>query len=142
MAALEPSPTTPLAAPRSTPEPGVVVLVIAGPIARGDIPWLCERARTLLEASDADLMICDVGALAGPDVVTVDALAQVQLTARRLGRQIRLRNACDQLRGLLALLGLCDVLPLCAGLRSRGQSEQREQGLGVEERVEPDDPTV
>ena len=46
-----------------------------------------------------------------PDAVTVDALARLQLAARRLGCQVRLRNASDELRELVAFMGLCDVLP-------------------------------
>jgi hypothetical protein len=52
--------------------------VVDGPIAREDIPGLCARVSGLLEASDAPLVICDVGALEQPDAATVDALAQLQ----------------------------------------------------------------
>ncbi len=125
------------------PEPSTTVVVVSGRITRTDIPALCERVRVVLEGSDAGQVVCDVGALVDPDVVTVDALARLQLTARRLGRRIRLRHACGELRGLLALLGLGDVLPLGAmsGLQPSGQPEQREQAGGVEEEADPADPT-
>jgi hypothetical protein len=63
----------------------------------------------------------------------------VQLTARRLGRQVLLRNACSELDDLLTLTGLRDVLPSCVDLpaQSRGHAEQREQTLGVEEEGDP-----
>jgi len=82
-------------------------------------------------------IVCDVGALA-PDAVTVDALARLQLTARRLGMEMRLRHASSELQDLLAFVGLCTVLRVEAG----GQAEQREQRLGVEEEREVDDPTA
>ncbi|HEX6022998.1 MAG TPA: STAS domain-containing protein [Solirubrobacter sp.] len=45
-----------------------------------------------------------------PDLALVDALARMQLDARRRGGRLRLRNATDELRGLLELVGLADVL--------------------------------
>ena len=90
------------------------MLVMIGPIAREGIPALCERTRMLLEGCDAGRIACDVGALAEPDVVTIDGLARLQLTARRLGYRVELRRACGELEELLVLTGLGDVLP-CAG---------------------------
>ena len=85
-------------------------MVLRGPIALQDIPDLCRRARALVERSDAELVICDVGALVDPDVVTVEALARVGLTVRRLGRRFRIRHSCLELRDLMAFMGLVDVL--------------------------------
>jgi ABC-type transporter Mla MlaB component len=118
-------------------------VVLGGSIDRVDIPGLCERVRVLLEGSDALAVVCDVGALTDLDAVAVDALARLQLTARRLRRSIRLRHACAELRELLALMGLGDAVPLCAGLpfEPGGQAEQREQAGGVEEETDPADPT-
>jgi ABC-type transporter Mla MlaB component len=45
------------------------------------------------------------------DAVTIDALARLQLAARRHDCRVRLRNASDELRELIAFMGLCDVLP-------------------------------
>jgi ABC-type transporter Mla MlaB component len=125
------------------PEPGTTFLVLAGPIGRLDIPGLCERGRVLMAGCDTDLIVCDVGAIADPDAVTVDVLARLQVTARRLGRRIELRRACDELEELLALMGLADVLPCrgASGLDPQGQAEEREQPLGVEEERDPGDPT-
>jgi hypothetical protein len=66
-------------------------------------------------------IVCDVGALA-PDAEAVDALARLQLTARRLGYEIRLRDASVDLQDLLDFAGLSDVLCVEAG----GQAEERE----------------
>jgi ABC-type transporter Mla MlaB component len=122
-------------------EPSTIILVIGGLIARADVPGLCDCVRVLLEGSDADLVVCDVGALFHPDLVTVDALARLQLTAQRLGRRVRLHHASCELEELLALVGLRDVVPLWAGLplEPRGQTEEREQGRGVEEEADPGD---
>jgi ABC-type transporter Mla MlaB component len=142
LAAPDESPTTPEGALRPPREPSTIVLVVSGPITRADVPGLCERVRVLLEGSDADLMICEVGALIDSDVVTIDVLARLQLTARRLGRQVRLRHACAELQDLLALTGLSDVVPLYVGLPPEpgGQVEQREPARGVEEEGDPGDP--
>jgi len=45
-----------------------------------------------------------------PDLALVDSLARLQLDARRRGGRLRLRNVTDELRGLLELVGLADVL--------------------------------
>lgn len=118
------------------------VLVLSGAITRADIPDLCDRARALIEGCDADLVIVDVGRLHGPDAVWVDALARLQLTARRLGRRVWVRGACGRLRDLLALTGLGDVLPCgpASGVEPMRQAEERKQALGVEEEADPGDP--
>jgi ABC-type transporter Mla MlaB component len=64
------------------------------------------------EGSNPDLVICDVGELLHVDVAAVDALARLQLTARRLGFQVRLRHASNELTELLGFMGLDEVLPL------------------------------
>jgi ABC-type transporter Mla MlaB component len=134
---------SPTGAPRPRPESDPIILVIGGPIARARIPRICERVRVLLEGSHADQVVCDVGGLVDPDAVAVDALARLQLTARRLGRRIGLRHASGELQELLTLMGLGDVLPLSAllPLEPRGQAEEREQARGVEEEADPADPT-
>jgi anti-anti-sigma regulatory factor len=45
-----------------------------------------------------------------PDAVTVDALARLQLAARRHGCRVRLANASPELRELVAFMGLEKVL--------------------------------
>ena len=83
---------------------------IGGPIARADLPGLCERVCALLERGRAGVAICDVSGV-DPDAVTVDALARLQLAARRHGCRVRLRHASDELRELVAFMGLTEVLP-------------------------------
>ena len=144
MAGSEGSWASPGGEPRPPVEPGTTVLVLGGSIAPADVAGLCERARSLLESSDAELVVCDVGTLVDPDAAAVDALARLQLTARRLGRRVLLREACGELQDLLAMMGLGEVLPCGpdSGVEPRGQAEEREQGLGVEEEADPGDPTA
>jgi anti-anti-sigma regulatory factor len=82
-------------------------------------------------------IVCDVGALVSPDAATIDALARLQLTLRRLGFELRLRHVPDELAELIAFAGLSDVL----GVKPGGQAEEGKQRLGVEEECELDDPS-
>jgi hypothetical protein len=70
------------------------------------------------------------------DLGTVESLARLQLAARRCGIELRLRHVPDELRELITFVGLAEVL----GVEPRGQAEEREQGLGVEEERDLDDP--
>ena len=66
------------------------------------------------------------------DLALVDEVARWQLAARRLGCAIRLRDAAPDLVELLAFVGLVEV---------GGKPECGEQ-IGVEEAVEPGDPSL
>jgi hypothetical protein len=79
---------------------------------------------------------CDVSHVRRADLATVDALARASLNARRLGTRARFTSASPALQELIAFVGLGEVL---LG-RPEGQAEEREERIGVEERVEPDDP--
>ncbi|WP_229698539.1 STAS domain-containing protein [Wenjunlia tyrosinilytica] len=119
---------------------GTLVLTLGPAITPDDVPVLCERLSTLLRDGGGHAVALDVGVLTAPDVSTLNALARMQLTAGRLGCTLRLRHARAELRALLALTGLDAVLPLAgSGVEHRGQAEQREEALGVEERGEPGD---
>jgi ABC-type transporter Mla MlaB component len=144
LAAPEESPTARVIALRWPPGSSTILLVLSGPILRADLTGLCERVQILLESSNADLAICDVEGIADPDVVTVDALARLQLIARRLGCEIRVLHADGELRDLLTLTGLSEVVPLCAELpvEPGRQVEEREDGRRVEEEGDPGDAAV
>jgi hypothetical protein len=85
-----------------------------------------------------DHIECDVAAVREPDLGTVDALARVELTARRLGSGIRLRGASVD---LLELLAFCGV-PLESVDELELQSEHREEPGGVQEERDPGDPVA
>jgi anti-anti-sigma regulatory factor len=57
-------------------------------------------------------IICDASVIIHPSAETVDALARLQLNARRLGGHVVLRNASTELRELIGLAGLDEVLKL------------------------------
>lgn len=92
-----------------TSGPSEVAFAIRGPIARGDLPGLCDRVCALLRAHGPGVVDCDVWGVRS-DAVTVDALARLQLAARRLGCRVRLCHASDDLVELVAFMGLDDVL--------------------------------
>jgi hypothetical protein len=80
-------------------------------------------------------LVVDAGALPA-GAATVDALAVLQLAAKRLGLEARLRDAPSDLVDLIGFVGLAEVLRL----EAEGKPEEREERLGVEEERELDDP--
>ena len=90
--------------------PASVTFAITGPITRDDLPGLCDRVCAIFAESKPDVALCDV-ATVGADAVTVDALARLQLAAHRRNCVVRLLNASDELLGLVAFMGLENVLP-------------------------------
>ena len=93
----------------ASPPKSTVAFTIEGPIARADLPGLCDRVCALLERNRAGIALCDVSSV-DVDAVTVDALARLQLAARRHGCRVRLRHASSELLELVAFMGLSDVL--------------------------------
>jgi hypothetical protein len=74
--------------------------------------------------------------MAGLEIV--DALARLQLAARRGGYRIEVTAAPTEVVELVELAGLSEAL----GVEPRRQPEQREERLGVEEERELDDAAV
>ena len=143
MAAPDEPPPTPLPAnPPASRPPAEIELGASGPLERADIPELCERAQGMLAGQPADRLVCDVGAIIEPDAVTVDALARLQLTALRLGREMQLSQASPKLEELLSFMGLGGVVPSArgSGLEAGREAEEREVDLRVEEEADPADP--
>src|SRR3954469_15157268 len=93
----------PLPLPPARPTTGA--FAAPGPIARADLPAICGHVAALLEATGADVARCDVAALPA-DAAAVDALARIQLSARRMGRRLEVRGAADDLLALLAFVGV------------------------------------
>jgi ABC-type transporter Mla MlaB component len=93
-------------------EPATITLVVGGSLARTDVPCLCARLRAAIEAAQAEIVVCDVGAVRPVDVGTLDALARLQLTAHRSGGRIRLRRCSQELAALLAFAGLAELVPV------------------------------
>jgi anti-anti-sigma regulatory factor len=93
--------------------PAIRVVNIGAPRGAADLSLLGDRLRALAPADDAVRFVCDVGGLSDLDDATLDGLARLQLTAKRLGCDLRLENASDELRVQLALVGICDVVGVC-----------------------------
>ncbi|MFF7235911.1 STAS domain-containing protein [Streptomyces collinus] len=110
------------------------VLMLAGPVTRGEVPGWCDEVRSLLRRTGARVVVCDIGGLGPPGLGTVDLLARLELAARRAGGRIRLRDPDPALLALLDLVGL--------RFQVEGETEQGEPALGVQEEVEPCDPAV
>lgn len=131
------------------------MLMVEGRVGPGRSADLCAQLGRLLAAGQVDVVVIDVGGLVDPDLAAVEAVARLQLTARRAGTTVELRQVCERLRELLRLVGLHDVVP-CDGdgdgdaagqpasaVGGGRQPEVGEQGaVHVEEVVEPDDPSL
>jgi STAS domain len=131
-------------APRRPHGEDTIEVVLRGRFAAADIPGLWGRLLPLLGRTAAPVVVCDVTAMVDPDAATIDALARLQLTARRYGCCIRLRHAGGPLQGLLSLTGLAEVVP-CAPDRPTQpgrKAEQREPSRGIEEEGDPADPAI
>jgi hypothetical protein len=70
------------------------------------------------------------------DLGTVESLARLQLAARRSGVRLRLLRVPRELEELIIFVGLAEALRL----EPRGQAEEREEHVGVEEERDVDDP--
>jgi hypothetical protein len=108
-------------------------------IARADIPTQCRILRRRLDRSDAFDVVCEVGE--PPDLVTVEALLRLQLTAARSGARLLVRDPSPALRELLELCGLSGVVRAVPGghVEPRREAEQRKQACRVEEERDPGD---
>jgi anti-anti-sigma regulatory factor len=100
--------------PVSPLEPNTIVVALGGRVAPDDARELCARLRGLLLETGAARVVCEVGGLIDPDACTVNALARLALTSRRLGCVISLADASPRLLELVALCGLGDVLPVAS----------------------------
>jgi ABC-type transporter Mla MlaB component len=85
-----------------------ISLALHAPLAPGDLPGLaqrlCEQIAPGVQTARLDVSV------ARADALTVDALAQLQLLAKRRGCQVRLRGCSPELRDLVAFMGLTHVL--------------------------------
>jgi ABC-type transporter Mla MlaB component len=121
-----------------------IIVALGGPIGPADIPALWERVRDLLEGGQAGLVLCDASSLVAPDAATVDALARLELTARRSGCRVKLRHPCGELQDLLGLMGLSDVSPFGPGSCAKPgrEVEHRKPPRRVQEEGDAGDPIV
>ena len=81
---------------------------------RAEIELLSERLQALRYEQPDRAIVCDLSGLTAVDVVTVDALARLALTGRRLVCRLRFKRPPERLVLLLRLTGLDHVLPIAA----------------------------
>ncbi|SNT57987.1 hypothetical protein SAMN05421812_110233 [Asanoa hainanensis] len=91
------------------PSTGRYLLTLGPTIRRGEILGLCERLAAL--GRPVRVVVC-VAAVADPDMLTVEALARICLTARRHGCEVSVEGADERLCHLLTLTGLLGVVPI------------------------------
>lgn len=118
----------PATAPRHPDVRRDAILLIAGVADPARPSGLCESARAILADAETDLLACDVSALVRPDVGTVDELARLALVARELGGEVVLLGAAAELRELVDLAGLGDVLPVVTRVSRRDSWVDRRAG--------------
>lgn len=87
-----------------------LVLVLRGRLRVTDLGQLRLPLRLAHDEPGVSVLVCDVERLVRPDLGTVDALARLQLLARRLDRPLAFRGASDDLRELIELVGLVEHL--------------------------------
>ncbi|CAM5442205.1 Predicted NTP binding protein (contains STAS domain) [Streptomyces griseus] len=98
-----------------------IALTVTGRVSRAVVADLCvELERALADPGGAApapgaAVDCDVGGVTRPDLTLVEAVARLALVARRSGRTLRLRRVPPELRSLLDLVGLADVVALEEG---------------------------
>ena len=85
-------------------------LVLRGPLGPQEVLPLCDHVHLILGDESSRVVMCDVGGVAAPDAATVEALARLQLAARRAGGEIRLLHATTDLIALIEFMGLSDVV--------------------------------
>ena len=90
------------------------------------------------DAPHRPVVICHLGAVAAPDLGTVDALCHLRMSVVHMGYVLRLIEATPELEEVLIWCGLEDAL----GLIGEGETEEGEETFGVEKEIEPGDPTV
>ena len=86
-----------------------LVLEVWGPLARSDLTGLYARACALLSEREVEVVLCRVAGVA-PDAVAVEALACLQLAARRRGAEVRLCGPSLAMREVVEFMGLAEVL--------------------------------
>ena len=107
-------------------------------VGREAVSDLCAIAAELLADDPPGAVLCDVAACTAPDLGTIEALARLELTVRRIGGRIALRGASTELLDFLAWCGL----PPPSLVEVERQAEQGEEPGGVEEEGDPGDPVA
>ena len=108
------------------PAPRNASLTISATLAQAELPALLQHGRDLMRSGEVSVLQCELAGV-GADLLAVEALARLELEARRAGCRLRLCDAAEELCELIALLGLGEVL-LDDGARSGDAAEARTTG--------------
>jgi ABC-type transporter Mla MlaB component len=90
-------------------EQTTISFVVRGPIARADLPGLCDRLRDRIAQQNATHVVCEISGLAA-DAIAVDALARLRLAAYLCRCSVSVEGWSEELQDLIAFVGLGDVL--------------------------------
>jgi hypothetical protein len=99
----------PPAAPNDPLRPTLVV-VLDEQIDPDRVPVLGRWLALRLRDDQVERVVCNAGAVARPDLTTVDVLCRFRLIARRFRRPLTVREASPDLLRLLTLAGLRDLI--------------------------------
>ncbi|HEX6576989.1 MAG TPA: STAS domain-containing protein [Jiangellaceae bacterium] len=124
--------------------PRTIRLIVRPGLAPGDMRPLADRLVRELRRGEVAEVLVDVSRVRSPDIGYVDALARLQLGARRHGSRVRLVSPCPRLLELLALVGLDELLPADGGWSGdlHREAEQGEEPVDVEVGVDTGDPVA
>ena len=87
-------------------------LALVGRLEPVDLAAILPALRWLGRGRPPGTLPCDVAGLAEPDLGTIDALARLQVQARRLGCPLVLERVTGPVRDLIGLAGLGGHLPI------------------------------
>jgi ABC-type transporter Mla MlaB component len=105
---------------KSSRKPANVVLTLVGVIDEGQTASLCGALRACLQPDGNEVVTCDARR-AVACFGLVGALARLQLIAHEHGNTIRITGVRNDVRVLIDLAGLADVLLVDENLRSGGK---------------------
>jgi hypothetical protein len=108
--------------------PSKTYFAVAPTITRADIPALCADLAGRVRGRGSGVVVCDVAEVVRPDVVTVEAVARLCLTARRHGWTLFVHGAGSALLGLVSLLGLTGVVTPVRPAARRAETAGRCRG--------------
>ncbi len=92
-----------------------VTVTVPSPLGRDELPGLFARTcDALARERCCQELVCEVSGVTA-DAVALEALARLALAARRAGVRVRVRGYSRELRELVVLAGLADVLDVRGG---------------------------
>jgi hypothetical protein len=107
------------------------VIRLAGPIGRGEVTAVADRASAGLIRCGPGIVTCDVGAIDEPALPTIEVLSRLALAARRGRGQMRLEHASPAILELIELCGLAQVLPCAEPADQPGESSASDRATGA-----------